>query len=135
MWLFGFSTFFFLNLALVKRSTELYAKIKSGSEATMSRGYQVSDHPQLSALGTASGFMSIIVLALYINSDAVATLYANPEFLWGLCPVLMYWISRFWLLTSRGVMSHDPVAFAIKDRPSYVMGAVAVVLWFLARGF
>jgi len=35
--------------------------------------------------------------------------------------VLLYWISRVWLLTDRGQMNSDPILFAVKDRSSYVL--------------
>ncbi|MEZ4742452.1 MAG: UbiA family prenyltransferase [Bdellovibrionota bacterium] len=135
VWLITFSSFFFLNLALVKRSAELRKKIDIGGKATLSRGYRLDDQPQLSMLGSVSGFISIVVLAMYVNSDVVRNLYKHPEYLWVMCVVLMYWISRYWLLTNRGLMSSDPVLFALKDRASWVSALIVGVSWIFARGF
>lgn len=72
--------------------------------------------------------MSILVVALYINSPEVRELYATPEVLWLLCPMLVYWISRVWLLARRGKMHDDPVVFALRDRVSYAIGAAALLV-------
>ena len=59
----------------------------------------------LAALGTASGYISVLVLAFYIQHPQVALLYRRPERLWLLCPLLLYWISRMWLAGYRGRMT------------------------------
>jgi 4-hydroxybenzoate polyprenyltransferase len=51
----------------------------------------------------------------------VKVLYAQPEFLWLLCPILFYWVIRVWLKTLRGDMPEDPVLFALKDRGSWIL--------------
>lgn len=80
--------------------------------------------------GVASGYMSVLVLALYINSEDVRLLYTHPELIWLLCPLLFYWISRVWLITSRGKMTEDPVLFTIRDRASQVVAVItAIILW------
>jgi 4-hydroxybenzoate polyprenyltransferase len=134
VWLLAFSTFFFLNLAFIKRSAELVKKISLGDSSPMGRAYQLVDQPQLSVLGSVSGFVSVLVLALYINSETVRNLYKAPEYLWIICLVLMYWVSRIWLLTNRGFMSHDPVLFALRDKGSWFGGCIAAISWALARG-
>ena len=60
-------------------------------------------------------------ITLYINSAASDDLYANPKSLWLLCPVMLFWISRVWLMTTRGQMHDDPVVFALKDRDTFVV--------------
>ncbi len=125
-WLLAFSMFFFLNLAYVKRFAELSALPKESS--LRARGYTSADLEGLADLGVASGYVSILVVALYINSPEVRTLYRVPEFLWLLCPLLVYWISRVWLLARRGEMHDDPVVFALRDRVSYLIGALAVLV-------
>ncbi len=115
-WLVAFSVFVFLSLAIVKRYTELLP-LRDMPEAGVlkGRGYCVDDLPILLSLGTASGYLSVLVMALYINSENVTNLYAHAEGLWLLCPVMLYWISRIWLMTHRGRMHDDPIVFAIKD--------------------
>ena len=131
-WLLAFSLFFFLSLAYVKRFTELRALPLEGS--LRSRGYSSSDLEGLADLGVASGYIAVLVIALYINSPEVRELYRTPEVLWLLCPLLVYWVSRVWLLARRGEMHDDPVVFALKDRNSYVVGVLAAVVAAVAAG-
>jgi mannitol-specific phosphotransferase system IIBC component len=99
--------------------------------ASVGRSYITLDLPQIGALGVSSGMISVLVLALYVLSPEVLLLYHNPEILLLLCPVLVYWTGRLWMLANRGRIIGDPVLFALKDAPSYVMGtvALAIVYW------
>jgi 4-hydroxybenzoate polyprenyltransferase len=129
-WLLAFSLFLFLSLAMVKRHAELRPLAASGASAVAGRGYVAEDLPLVQSLGTASGYLSVLVLALYINSAASLALYTHPAVLWLLAPVLLYWISRVWLLAGRGAMHDDPVVFALTDRVSLaVLGVFALVIW------
>ncbi len=127
-WLLAFSMFFFLSLAFVKRFSELRALHAQGDSKARARGYMVGDLEQLASLGAASGYISVLVMALYISSDAVMTLYTVPGALWLICPLMLYWISRVWLLARRGEMHDDPVVFALKDRVSYAVGISAALV-------
>ncbi len=120
-WLLAFSMFLFLSLAMVKRYTELRALLSQGRNKPTGRGYDVEDLQLLQALGAASGYQAVLVLALYINSTASELLYRRPEVLWLLCPLLLYWISRIWMIAHRGVMHDDPVIFAATDRTSQII--------------
>jgi 4-hydroxybenzoate polyprenyltransferase len=129
-WLVTFSMFLFYSLALLKRYAELLALAGDGIRNSPGRGYASQDSPLILAMGTASAMVSALVLALYINGETVQSLYANPDMLWLLCPVLVYWVSRMWLLASRNQMHEDPVLFAVRDSTSYYIAAVgAFVLW------
>jgi hypothetical protein len=77
------------------------------------------------SLGTSSGLVAVLVLALYVNSSDVIQMYSHPQMIWMLCPVMLYWIGRVWLLAKRGEIHDDPVLFAIKDPVSWWTGAVA----------
>ena len=126
-WLLAFSMFLFFSLASVKR----YAELLNLKGREWARGYQLDDMDTLSQIGISSGFLSVLVMALYINSELVKDLYSYPEIIWLICPMLMYWISRVWLLTRRGLMDEDPVVFAIKDKKSHATFAICmVILWF-----
>lgn len=128
-WLLAFSLFFFLSLALVKRVSELILMQGAGKRGSAGRGYEARDLDTLSQLGTAGGYLAVLVLALYISSDEVRALYDHPEAIWVLCPILLYWISRVWLLARRGELHEDPVVFAIEDRVSHLLAlACALVL-------
>ena len=131
-WLLAFCLFFFLSLALVKRCSELATMQGHGGNAAYGRDYRVADVPPLTAMGIASGYLAVLVVALYINSDAVAVLYSRPQALWLLCPVLLYWISRIWLKTARGEMHDDPLVFAARDRASWYLAMAAALLLAMA---
>jgi 4-hydroxybenzoate polyprenyltransferase/phosphoserine phosphatase len=130
-WFLLFSVFLFLSLAFVKRFAELEALRRMQRLRAAGRGYHVEDLPLLQSLGTAAGYLSVLVLALYINSPDNQSLYSRPKFIWMLCVLMLYWISRVWMLAQRGQMHDDPVVFALKDRQSLaiaVLGAIAVAL-------
>lgn len=131
-WLLAFSLFLFLSLALVKRFSELQTLRRSNSTAAKGRGYFAGDLEQLASLGAASGYLSVLVLALYINSREVTSLYSHPALLWLICPFLLYWVSRVWLLAHRGQMHHDPIVFALRDKISYLTGLVVGIVMLLA---
>lgn len=130
-WLLAFSMFLFLSLAAAKRVTELRALVAKGRSTTAGRGYEVDDLPLLLTFGVAAGYVSVLVMALYVQSGAEA-LYAEPRLLWLICPVLLYWISRIWLKTYRGQLDEDPVVFALTDRPSLLAATVCAILIALA---
>ncbi|HBK44973.1 MAG TPA: UbiA family prenyltransferase [Xanthomonadaceae bacterium] len=120
-WLLAFSMFIFLSLALLKRYTELHAILASGKNKASGRGYGVEDLPLLQSLGAAAGYIAVMVMALYINSPESVELYRNPKLLWLICPVLLYWISRVWVVAHRGDMHDDPIVFAATDRASQIV--------------
>jgi 4-hydroxybenzoate polyprenyltransferase len=129
-WLLAFSMFLFLSLALVKRYTELLTLKQNEGSSSAGRGYRIGDLPTLSEFGSASAYMAVLVLALYINSETVRELYSRPEVIWLLCPLLLYMITRVWLLARRDELHEDPVVFFIRDRRSQWMVALgAVLLW------
>ncbi len=127
-WLTAFAIFLFLSLSMVKRFSELQTTRASGTTPSNGRGYQLGDIEQLRSFGTASGYASVVVLALYISSPMVMTLYRHPERVWLMTPLLILWISRVWLLASRGELDEDPVVFALTDRTSLVIGALTVFI-------
>jgi 4-hydroxybenzoate polyprenyltransferase len=131
-WLLLFAIFIFLSLAIVKRYAELHAMRKQGQLKASGRGYQVEDLALLQSLGGASGYISILVLALYVNSPDIAVLYKHPKVVWMLCPIMLYWVSRVWMQTHRGHMHDDPLVFALKDKVSLLTGVAAAVVLLLA---
>ncbi len=126
-WFIEFAIFLFLSLALVKRMAELREMKDSDEEQTnRERGYCVRDLPLLLAFGAASGYISVFVFTLYLNSEKVALLYSRPQALWLFCPLLLYWVTRIWYLAWRGKMQDDPLAFAAKDPQTYVAGLLGI---------
>lgn len=132
-WILAFSMFMFLSLALVKRYAELCeARRKGDTEKTRGRGYYPDDLEMISSLGAASGYLAVMVLALYIHDQTTASMYTYPQAIWLACPLLLFWITRIWMLTHRGQMHDDPVVFAIRDRTSLVVGALFCLVFWVA---
>ena len=132
VWLLAFSVFFFLSLAAVKRQAELIDSVQRGNIEASGRGYHVDDLPIISMIAIGAGYVSVLVLTLYVNSPAVVQLYAQPEALWGVCGVLLYWITRTVMVAHRGNMHDDPVIYAAKDRTSQI--CLLIILGFVAGG-
>lgn len=133
-WLLLFSMFIFLSLALIKRYGELKVARDAGKTgALLGRGYEPDDLDMVSSLGGSSGFIAVLVLALYIQDGQAAHLYAHPQLIWLVCPVLLFWISRAWLIAHRGHMHDDPIVFALKDKVSWGVGFFMLGVMVLAR--
>lgn len=131
-WLLTFAMFFFLSLALSKRTTELRRAGDAEQLARSGRGYLARDVDLLRLLGPLCGTLAVLVVCLYLNSAAVAALYPSPTWLWLGVPLLFYWIARFWLYTHRDAMTDDPVVFALTDAPTYLTVAALAGLGMLA---
>jgi 4-hydroxybenzoate polyprenyltransferase len=131
-WLAGFSMFLFLSLAIAKRFAELENLRASNAVPRNGRGYLVNDLDQLRSFGTASAYAAVVVFAIYISGPDVVKLYHQPRLLWLTVPLMILWLNRVWLLTSRGEMDEDPVAFALTDTMSQVIGIVVVAVALLA---
>lgn len=131
-WLLAFSMFFFLSLAFVKRYSELLEAVASQKQKLARRGYEVGDIGLVEGMGTTAGYMSVLVLALYVSSDTVETLYGSSTLIWGICPIMLFWVTRIWFLARRGILTDDPVLFAATDRISYLAGAAIAVVGILA---
>lgn len=129
-WLLALSDFIFLSLALVKRYSELVRLAESGATVIKGRGYRLSDMPGLQTMGIASGFCSVMVMALYINSPDILSNYSHPKVLWVICPMLLFWLARIWMKTNRGMVDEDPVVFAATDRESLAIGATCLLAMF-----
>ncbi|MCZ7500354.1 UbiA family prenyltransferase [Agrobacterium tumefaciens] len=124
IWLLAFSVFFFLSLAAIKRQAELIDSAARGDLKPSGRGYHVDDLPIISMIAIAAGYVSVLVMTLYVNSPAVVRLYACPEALWGVCAILLYWITRAVMMAHRGLMHDDPVVYAAKDGTSQICAAI-----------
>jgi 4-hydroxybenzoate polyprenyltransferase len=127
-WLLAFSVFLFLSLAFVKRYAEVFDASRAGKLIGHARGYGDADLSVIMNLGTASGYCAVVVIALYINSSDSIALYHHHKPLWLICPLMLFWISRVWMLTARGHMHDDPIVFALRDRMSLVVVAALGVI-------
>lgn len=128
-WLFTFSIFFFFSLASVKRQTELVFLSINKKTILKGRGYEIADLPIITMMTICSGYLSIFILAFYINSEDVIKLYSNPQYLWAVCFVLLYWITRIIFVSKRGLMHFDPIIYASTDKVSYV--CLIIILFFI----
>ncbi len=126
-WLGGFSIFFFLSLAFVKRFAELESLLKREQVPTNGRGYLLSDIEQLRSFGTSAAYASVVVLMFYI-SNLDTSLYRHAGRLWLLLPVFLLWVMQLWLLASRGELNEDPVVYAITDKRSLLLGVLVAAI-------
>lgn len=123
-WLLALCVFLFVGLALLKRYAD--------AENAPGRGYVAADRDLLRSMGVTSGYMAVLVLALYLTSPQVTRLYESPRLLWLVCPLLLYWIAHMWFLAHRGAIQDDPIVVAARDPASYVIGALIALLVFAA---
>jgi 4-hydroxybenzoate polyprenyltransferase len=131
-WLLAFSIFFFLSLALVKRYVEFDELADSEDVQLKGRSYVGFDKDMIGQAGVASAFSAAMVLALYVHSDEVTSMYAQPWLLWPLCPLILYMLLRIWILARRAQMHDDPVVFIMRDWRSQVTTIVGAALVILA---
>lgn len=130
-WLLLFSVFLFLSLAYLKR----YIEMRDATEThrlLKGRGYVGGDLDVVMNSGISSGTVSVLVLALFAHDPASLVHYREPGLLGFLCIPLIYWMNRIWMMARRGEVEGDPVAFAIKDRRSILIGMVMAGIILLA---
>lgn len=132
-WLISFSMFIFFSLAIIKRVVEL-RNVDDKRNKLAGRGYSPSDLPILVASGISAGYISILVFTLYIESVRQIANLENYELLYFISPLLLIWLTRIWLLTWRDEMHDDPVAFALKDNPSRIIGLLILIIFIAATG-
>jgi 4-hydroxybenzoate polyprenyltransferase len=127
-WLLSFTMFSFFSLSMAKRHVEIIRAQAAGAtnDRIGGRGYLVTDAPLTLAFGVAASLCAILILFLYVTNDAYPIgAYAHPYWLWLIGVWVFLWFARIWLLTHRGELDDDPVLFAVRDRWSYVLGALA----------
>jgi 4-hydroxybenzoate polyprenyltransferase len=127
-WFLAFSLFLFLSLAMAKRYSELLHASDLVKAGNSGRGYHTGDRELLLALGVGSSFSAVVIFSLYVHSPEVRLLYSSPEFLFLLCPIVLYWLSRNWLLAHRGELKEDPVTLAIRDPVSYAVALTSAAV-------
>ncbi|HET6160022.1 MAG TPA: UbiA family prenyltransferase [Dongiaceae bacterium] len=132
-WLLTFALMFFLSMALAKRHGEVLGAANVASHGLGHRGYAVSDAPLTLAIGTATAVASLVIMMIYLVEEGFPQgRYAVPEWLWVVPVVLSIWLGRIWLLVHREQMHDDPIAFALRDPPSLMLGAMAGLAFALA---
>src|SRR4029077_5593068 len=128
LWLLSFAFFLFLSLAFSKRAADLIQHRQDNQKALPGRGYLITDLDTVCIAGMCSGYLSSLVLALYINSDSVQLLYRRPVFIWGLQPILLYYITRLWVICKRGELTEDPILYTVRAPSTYGAALLAVVV-------
>jgi 4-hydroxybenzoate polyprenyltransferase/phosphoserine phosphatase len=128
-WLFAFSVFAFLSLALLKRAIDINRL--APDETLSGRGYTGRDATFVNVFGAGASIAAVLVLALYIAAPQAAALYRNSIPLWFALAVVLYWLMRIWQRAMRGAMDDDPVLFATKDAVSWVC-VVLIAVCFVA---
>lgn len=131
-WFLAFSVFLFMSLALLKRAAEALEADGAVDAELGGRGWRPSDLPILVAFGAGAAMAAGVVYCLYITGDDVLRLYGDPDLLWLGFPVLLYWLTRAWLLALRGDLHDDPVLFALRDGTSWACLAVFAAAVFMA---
>ncbi len=129
-WLFAFSVFIFLSLALAKRAVDVNAL--APGEALAGRGYTSRDATFVNVFGSGSALSAVLVLALYVASAQVGVLYSSANWLWLALAVILFWLMRMWRLAMAGQGDDDPVLFATRDRVSWGCALACVLCFALA---
>lgn len=133
-WLLAFSMCLFHSLALMKRHSELVSEHNADLQGSLpGRGYSARHLRRVLTLGGVTACTAVLVLALYVQDSHTAALYPSPHVIWLACPLLSYWVSRAWLLSHRGQMHDDPIVFALTDRVSWIVVALVVLVFALAK--
>jgi len=123
-WLVAFAVFLFLSLAFIKRYAEINSAKVIQNGHISGRGYIEGDGLLDLVKGIAASYLSVMVFALYLNSESITLLYKLPEMMWAQIPILLFWISWMWLQSHRANMHDDPLVFAIKDKVSLICGLI-----------
>jgi 4-hydroxybenzoate polyprenyltransferase len=126
LWLLTFALFMFVGLAAIKRYAELLPLVRKAgtAPARLDRGYDTDNLTFVMALGISCGIAAVLIFVMYLILDRFpANIYGNPGSLWLMVPIILAWLMRMWLLASRGEMDEDPIAFALRDPQSWILGA------------
>ena len=134
-WLFGFSIALFFSLALLKRAAELIALRQAAGQPMRRRGYAPEDLQVVMVLGGSAAIASVLIFGLFLSSPEVASRYRFPEAMTVTALMLLYWISRLWLVTARGRMTSDPIVFSLTDRVSLLSISLASAAAWIAHSF
>ena len=133
-WLILFSIFIFMSLAFAKRYIELNIHYSGKENLKISgRNYSIKDLRKLYFVGITSGYISVLILAIYLGSETVVRLYQSPIFIWIAVPLLLIWISLVWKKSKDKKIHDDPIMFSIKNKWSIIIILLFFLCFFLAQ--
>ena len=120
----------FFGLALLKRYAELVTLRPGLAPGGQVRGYRVADAPLVAVLGIAANCVAVALLATYPLAEPTP---AARSTVWFVCVLLLSWVARMWLMAHRGRIHDDPVAYALRDGPSRVLGLIVAASLLIPR--
>jgi hypothetical protein len=133
-WLLTFSMFFFFSLALSKRHTEILRASHHGLDHLEGRGYRTKDESLVLTFGICTSIASVVIVVIYLVEEVFARrIYSAPDWLWVAPIAIFLFICRIWMLSHRGNMTDDAVAFALRDRVSLGLGFLVAIAILLAQ--
>jgi len=123
-WPLAVAQLFFFGLALLKRYAELVAMHMHFGQQTNVRGYALGQNSAIYQVGTASGYLAVLVLALYgylLEEEGLHFVAVVA-----LCVFLLVWTMHVWRMARLGRITGDPVVFVCRDRTSQLLAVVTV---------
>jgi 4-hydroxybenzoate polyprenyltransferase len=122
LWLLISLWLLFFGLALLKRFAEMVSVGPlQGTEGRV-RAYAVEDTERIAFVGRVSSYLALLMIALYLSLEHPARV--RYELIWVFWLLLTYWLARMWAMAKHGRMNSDPVAFALRDRVSRIVGVL-----------
>lgn len=131
-WLAALTFFLALSLVHLKRYLELVQRTTGGLSSAARPAYATEDAPLIAIIGVGAGLISVLITVLYITSPLIYPGYKTPRLLIVICMLQFYWIERMWLLAFRGQMTSDPIGFMVRDKVSYGVAFIALVIAWIA---
>ena len=130
-WLLFFSLFIFLFLAINKRIVEIQIIENMDPKFidNYNRGYQVNDLGLLKRLSASSALISVFVLSIYFNFSQNLNYYDNIYASFFICLSVLIWVLRILFLTQRREMNYDPILFSLKDKVSWLIILIIILLF------
>ena len=83
--------------------------------------------------GISASMASIVIVVIYLVEEVFSRrIYSEPAWLWVTPIAIFLFTCRIWVLSHRGKMTDDPVAFALRDRVSLGLGLLVAIAILLA---
>jgi len=90
------------------------------------RGYGIQKNGAIFEVGTVSGFLAVLVLALYgylLEQEGLHFVSVVA-----ICTILLFWTMHLWRMAKLGKITGDPVAFVYRDRISQIVAALMLTV-------